>query len=100
MQPMEDSDDDLPLAKRKKPAVKRKVESGDESDDEPLSKKKAKGAFKREPSFDPFQGEEEGVERREENPKGEREEGESERNRGRKKNPEREGEVELFVEKA
>merc|ERR1712192_175893 len=28
MQPMEDSDDDLPLAKRKKPAVKRKVESG------------------------------------------------------------------------
>merc|ERR1712113_1174554 len=53
MQPMEDSDDDLPLAKRKKPAVKRKVESGDESDDEP--KKKSKG-FKREPSFDPYEG--------------------------------------------
>ena len=49
MLPMEDSDDDLPLAKRKKPAVKRKVESGDESEDEPLSKKKAKGAFKVEP---------------------------------------------------
>jgi len=40
--PCEDSDDDVPLAKRKKPAVKRKVESGDDSDDEPLSKKKAK----------------------------------------------------------
>jgi len=63
MQPMEDSDDDLPLAKRKKPAVKRKVESGDESDDEPLSKKKAKGAFKREPSFDPYEDEEDDYER-------------------------------------
>jgi len=63
MQPMEDSDDDLPLAKRKKPAVKRKVESGDESEDEPLSKKKAKGAFKREPSFDPYEDEEDDYER-------------------------------------
>merc|ERR1719402_917968 len=63
MQPMEDSDDDLPLAKRKKPAVKRKVESGDESEDEPLSKKKAKGAFKREPSFDPYEDEEDNYER-------------------------------------
>jgi len=61
MQPMEDSDDDLPLAKRKKPAVKRKVESGDESEDEP--KKKAKGAFKREPSFDPYEDEEDDYER-------------------------------------
>jgi len=60
MQPMEDSDDDLPLAKRKKPAVKRKVESGDESDDEP--KKKSKG-FKREPSFDPYEDEEDDYER-------------------------------------
>merc|ERR1711870_65319 len=57
---MEDSDDDLPLAKRKKPAVKRKVESGDESDDEP--KKKSKG-FKREPSFDPYEDEEDDYER-------------------------------------
>merc|ERR1712045_1007720 len=62
MQPMEDSDDDLPLAKRKKPAVKRKGESGDESDDEPASKKKAKG-FKREPSFDPYEDEEDDYER-------------------------------------
>merc|ERR1712032_1504407 len=62
MQPMEDSDDDLPLAKRKKPAVKRKVESGDESDDEPLSKKKAK-SFQREPSFDPYEDEEDDYER-------------------------------------
>merc|ERR1719153_1717755 len=54
------SDDDLPLAKRKKPAVKRKVESGDESDDEP--KKKSKG-FKREPSFDPYEDEEDDYER-------------------------------------
>merc|ERR1711872_1100210 len=61
--PYEDSDDDVPLAKRKKPAVKRKVESGDESDDEPLSKKKAKGAFKREPSFDPYEDEEDDYER-------------------------------------
>merc|ERR1719402_1532973 len=47
MQPMEDSDDDLPLAKRKKPAVKRKVESGDESEDEPLSKKMKRPAAKK-----------------------------------------------------
>ena len=39
---MEDSDDETPLAVRKK-ATKRKVESGNDSDDEPLSKKKAKG---------------------------------------------------------
>merc|ERR1711936_661175 len=32
--PMEDSDDDVPLAKRKKPAVKRQVESGDESEED------------------------------------------------------------------
>merc|ERR1711936_1284361 len=38
-------------------------ESGDESDDEPLSKKKAKGAFKREPSFDPYEDEEDDYER-------------------------------------
>merc|ERR1712088_860066 len=67
MQPMEDSDDDLPLAKRKKPAVKRKVESGDESDDEP--KKKSKG-FKREPSFDPYEDEEDDYERPSKNKKG------------------------------
>merc|ERR1712241_510961 len=43
---MEDSDDETPLAVRKK-ATKRKVESGNESDDEPLSKKKAKKSKKR-----------------------------------------------------
>jgi len=50
--PYEDSDDDVPLAKRKKPAVKRKVESGDESDDEPLSKKKAKIKKQRRDSYE------------------------------------------------
>ena len=43
---MEDSDDETPLAVRKK-ATKRKVESGNDSDDEPLSKKKAKKSKKR-----------------------------------------------------
>jgi len=64
MQPV-DSDDDLPLARRKKPAVKRKVESGDESDDEPLSKKvgKAKKAVKREPSYDDYEDEEDDYQR-------------------------------------
>jgi len=50
--PYEDSDDDVPLAKRKKPAVKRKVESGDDSDDEPLSKKKAKVKKQRRDSYE------------------------------------------------
>lgn len=50
--PYEDSDDDIPLAKRKKPAVKRKVESGDESEDEPLSKKKAKAKKQRRDSYE------------------------------------------------
>lgn len=50
--PYEDSDDDIPLAKRKKPAVKRKVESGDESEDEPLSKKKAKVKKQRRDSYE------------------------------------------------
>jgi len=44
--PMEESDDETPLAVRKK-TTKRKVESGNESDDEPLSKKKAKKSKKR-----------------------------------------------------
>merc|ERR1712129_463651 len=52
MQPV-DSDDDVPLAKRKKPAVKRKVESGDDSEDEPLSSKK--GRMNREPSYDAYE---------------------------------------------
>merc|ERR1711892_1560372 len=50
--PYEDSDDDIPLAKRKKPAVKRKVESGDDSEDEPLSKKKAKAKKQRRDSYE------------------------------------------------
>merc|ERR1719300_2107033 len=50
--PYEDSVDDVPLAKRKKPAVKRKVESGDDSDDEPLSKKKAKVKKQRRDSYE------------------------------------------------
>merc|ERR1711972_1180057 len=50
--PCEDSDDDVPLAKRKKPAVKRKVESGDDSEDEPLSKKKAKVKKQRRDSYE------------------------------------------------
>jgi len=51
--PMDDSDDDVPLAKRKKPAVKRQVESGDDSeDDEPLSKKKAKIKKQRRDSYE------------------------------------------------
>ena len=41
MQPV-DSDDDEPLAKRNKQAVRRKVESGDDSEDEPLSSKKGR----------------------------------------------------------
>merc|ERR1719419_2183587 len=40
------------LLKEKKPAVKRKVESGDESDDEPLSKKKAKIKKQRRDSYE------------------------------------------------
>jgi len=39
--PMEDSDDETPLARRKKPQ-KRKSEWDEDSEDEPLSKKKAK----------------------------------------------------------
>merc|ERR1711862_332674 len=50
--PCDDSDDDVPLAKRKKPAVKRKVESGDDSEDEPLSKKKAKVKKQRRDSYE------------------------------------------------
>jgi len=50
--PCEDSDDDVPLAKRKKPAVKRKVESGEDSDDEPLAKKKAKIKKERRNSYE------------------------------------------------
>merc|ERR1712059_100591 len=51
-EPVEDSDDDdVPLAKRKKPAVKRKVESGDESDDEPLAIKKSKMKMNRERDY-------------------------------------------------
>jgi len=50
--PYVDSDDDVPLAKRKKPAVKRKVESGDDSDEEPLSKKKAKVKKQRRDSYE------------------------------------------------
>jgi len=60
MQPV-DSDDDVPLAKRKKPAVKRKVESGDDSEDEPLASKK--GRMNREPSYDAYEDEEDDYER-------------------------------------
>jgi len=47
----QDSDDDVPLAKRKKPPVKRKVESGDESDDEPLAQKRARMKMEQEDHY-------------------------------------------------
>merc|ERR1719427_1706871 len=50
--PMEDSDDDVPLAKRKKPAVKRKVDSGDDFEDEPLARAKPKVKKERRQSFE------------------------------------------------
>merc|ERR1712096_264586 len=50
--PMEDSDDDVPLAKRKKPVAKRKKESGDHSEDEPLAKKTAKIKKQRRDSYE------------------------------------------------
>ena len=52
MTTIENSDDDIPLARRKKPSVKRKFESCEDSDDEaPLSKKVNK-TKKRKPSND------------------------------------------------
>jgi len=54
--PMEESDDETPLAKRKKPN-KRKAESEEDSDDEPLSRKKAKKAKKKQ--YSDYEDEEE-----------------------------------------
>jgi len=46
----EDSDEDMPLAKRKD-TKKRKAQDDDESDDEPLSKKKAKSSKKKKDDY-------------------------------------------------
>merc|ERR1719373_244639 len=55
--PMEESDDDAPLAKRKK-ANKRKAHSDEDSDDEPLSKKKSKKAKKKHSDYEDEEEEE------------------------------------------
>jgi len=49
--PMEDSDDETPLARRKKPQ-KRKSDWDEDSEDEPLSKKKAKKKKKQHSDYD------------------------------------------------
>ena len=55
--PMDDSDDETPLARRKKPQ-KRKSEWDEDSDDEPLSKKKAKKKKKQHSDYDDEEEEE------------------------------------------